>query len=174
MTTIYGGSGNEVIHGGAGDNILYGGSGQDEIYGGTGPNWMYGNGADDILQGGSGGSDENYIDPRGGSGLAGIEVKNDENQPTFDGTMDANGNSYLGDYRAVDPGYQGGGSAAGGCVGVVDWTFYGVDSGVRLGEDEVTPLAVYVNWKPGAALRPAPSGPPTRNTGSMPYRPAAT
>ena len=82
-TTIYGGSGNEVIHGGAGDNILYGGSGQDEIYGGTGPNWMYGKGAHDVFQGGSGGSDENYIDPRGGGGLASIEVKNDENQTYF-------------------------------------------------------------------------------------------
>ena len=28
------------------------------------------------------------------------------------------------------------------------------DSGVRLGEDEVTPLAVYVNWQPGGSFAP--------------------
>ena len=111
-TTIYGGSGNEVIHGGSGTNYLNGGSGLDEIYGGSGTNYIYGNGAHDLLQGGTG---ANYIDPRGGSGLASIEVKNDENQPTFDGTIDAEGDSYSGDCRAVgDPGYGG---------AVADWDF---------------------------------------------------
>ena len=52
---------------------------------------------------------------------------------TSDGNIDANGNPVQVDY---DPGYGG------------VWNFNDFDSGVRLGEDTVTPVAVYATWVP--------------------------
>ncbi len=150
-TTIYGGSGTEVIHGGAGTNYIYGGSGLDEIDGGSGTNYIYGNGVHDVLQGGTG---SNYILPASDTGdnLASLEVENAGNALAYgdgeytyanpgntpddftsDGNIDANGNPVQVDY---DPGYGG------------VWNFNDLDSGVRLGEDTVTPVAVYATWVP--------------------------
>ena len=133
--------GNDVIHGGSsGIDYLYGGTGLDEIYGGSGTNYIYGNGEHDVLTGGSG---SNYIQPNAnGGGLASIQVKDDDYQPTYDGTIDQNGHATSGDSQAVDPGYGGG-----GC-----WKFDDFDSGARLGEDTVTPVAVYVTWNNSVSL----------------------
>jgi hypothetical protein len=140
---IYGGSGTEMIYGGSGNNTLVGGTGLDDIYGGSGTNWIYGNGQNDRLWGGSG---NNYIDPRGGTGLATVEVEDHNGLPTFDGNIDASGNSDNGDYEAIaDPGYGG---------QVANWDFSGFDSGVRLGEDATTPMAVYANWQSTASPSP--------------------
>ena len=54
---------------------------------------------------------------------------------TSDGNIDADGNPVAVDY---DPGYGG------------VWNFNDLDSGVRLGEDTVTPVAVYATWVPTA------------------------
>ena len=50
---------------------------------------------------------------------------------TSDGNIDASGDTVVPDY---DPGYGG------------LWNFSDFDSGVRLGEDAVTPVAVYATW----------------------------
>ena len=98
---IIGGSGTKVIHGGSGTDTLIGGSGLDDIYGGSGTNFIYGNGVNDILDGGSSG--QNFIQPNPSGSLGSIQVKDSNNSLTFDGTIDANGNSYTGDYQGVDP-----------------------------------------------------------------------
>jgi hypothetical protein len=154
--TIYGGAGVEMIYGGSGTNTLIGGAGLDDIYGGAGTNFIYGNGQHDRLWGGSG---ENYIDPRGGSGLATVEVQDHNGNPTFDGSVDASGTAYTGDYAPVDsttentyipidPGYGGTFNPATSDLSAVpNWNLTGFDSGVRLGEDTTTPVAVYANWQ---------------------------
>jgi len=148
-------SGSDWLYAGTGissSTTIYGGSGLDEIYGGTGTNWIYGNGVHDLLQGGSG---DNFIMPKSGESagsLASIQVEShgtpqsginwglfinpgeQASDFTHDGTIDNNGNSDLGDY---DKGYGG------------DWTFNDFDSGVRLGESDTTPVAVYATWLPG-------------------------
>ena len=51
---IYGGGGNDVIYGGADRDRLYGDAGDDTIYGGADRDRLYGNAGDDTLAGGSG------------------------------------------------------------------------------------------------------------------------
>jgi Ca2+-binding RTX toxin-like protein len=133
--TIYCGNGPVTVRGGSGNDHIYGGGGLDNLYGGSGTNWIYGNGAHDILQGGPG---NNFIQPYPMplTNVSSIEVVDSNNTPTFDGTIDNAGNPYTGDYQAKDPAYGG------------VWSFNDLDSGVRLGEDATTPIAVYANWQP--------------------------
>jgi Ca2+-binding RTX toxin-like protein len=49
---MYGGSGNDIIHGEDDSDFLHGDAGIDEIYGGTGDDFLFGEGGDDILDGG--------------------------------------------------------------------------------------------------------------------------
>ena len=150
---IQGGSGNEVIEGGSGTDTLIGGGGLDNITGGSGTNFIYGNGQHDVLQGGTG---KNYIlpAPDAGDNLASIQVENagtgtplgsysNNGEFTSDGTIDAEGNPVQADY---DPGYGG------------VWNFADFDSGVRLGESTVTPVAVYATWATGDPDHELPSG----------------
>ena len=143
---ITGGSGTEVIHGGSGTDTLIGGSGLDDIYGGSGTNFIYGNGANDILEGGSG---QNFIQPNPSGSLGSIQVKDSNNNLTFDGTIDASGNTYSGDYQAIDPnpdlGYGG---------AVADWSFNNFNSGARLGAATSTPVAVYATWQSDGSFSP--------------------
>jgi hypothetical protein len=92
-------------------------------------------GGNDALYGGAGGA--NYIQPNDNDhgGLACIQVKNDANGLACDSTAP-------GDSVAWDPGYGGG----------ADWTFNDFDSGVRLGEGTVTPVAVYATWNNSVSL----------------------
>ena len=151
--TITGG-GNDVIQGGPGTNTLIGGAGLDEITGGSGANFIYGNGQHDVLMGGSG---PNYILPKADNGgnLASLEVEKpgtkgapdpygnpsdyyyenlgtDAGDFTFDGNVKEDGTAYRADCA---PGYGG------------LWDFHDFDSGVRLGEDSVTAVAVYATWR---------------------------
>jgi len=63
QSTIFGGSGTDVLYGGPGSDVIYGGTGTDSIYGGTGFDSLYGTagsnvidslGGFDLLVGGSG------------------------------------------------------------------------------------------------------------------------
>ncbi len=54
--TLIGGAGNDTITGGAGSNILIGGGGHDTLTGGSGPNRFYGGAGNDLLVGGEGGN----------------------------------------------------------------------------------------------------------------------
>ena len=150
---IQGGSGNEVIEGGTGKDTLIGGGGLDNINGGSGTNFIYGNGLHDVLQGGTG---KNYICPRRtpattlpasrsrtrGPGRPLAHIRTTASL-TSDGTIDAEGNHVQADY---DPGYGG------------VWNFTDFDSGVRLGESTVTPVAVYATWATGDPDHELPSG----------------
>jgi Ca2+-binding RTX toxin-like protein len=49
--TVYGGSGNDNIDGGAGRDYLYGGSGNDTLFGGAGRDYVSGGSGDDTLNG---------------------------------------------------------------------------------------------------------------------------
>ena len=51
---IFGEGGDDVIHGGAGNDWLFGGEGDDQIFGGTGDDILYGGAGDDYLDGGTG------------------------------------------------------------------------------------------------------------------------
>jgi Ca2+-binding RTX toxin-like protein len=51
---VYGGDGNDVIVGGAGNDLLRGGDGDDTLIGGAGDDRLWGGGGDDSLQGGAG------------------------------------------------------------------------------------------------------------------------
>ena len=122
---------------GTGTNTIYAaGDGMEEIYGGSGTNFIYGMGTNDIFEGGG---TKNYIYPNygGNGGLASIEVKDSNNNPTFDGNVNSNGTTYLGDDHEENPADSGYGGT---------WTFNDLDSGARLGEDATTPLAVYATW----------------------------
>ncbi len=152
-TTINAGNGTEVIHGGSGTNHIYGGSGLDDIYGGAGTNFIYGKGENDILEGGTGG---NYIYPNYGNnpGLASLKVKDHNNNPTFDGNINADGSPHsdANDYEAVDPA-----NAPDPAYGGV-WTFNPTASGARLGPSGSTPMVVYANWQPGGPNLQATDG----------------
>lgn len=52
--TLIGSSGNDSIHGFAGDDVLFGGSGYDVIHGGDGNDILYGDNGHDTLRGGDG------------------------------------------------------------------------------------------------------------------------
>jgi len=54
-TTVYGGTGNDVIYGGARTDNLYGEAGNDRLYGGSGYDVLYGGAHDDYLDGGADG-----------------------------------------------------------------------------------------------------------------------
>ena len=134
--------GNAVVHGGSGENYLAVGGTLDDVYGGSGPNYIYDEGTNDVIQGGTG---PNYIYPNydGADSLASIAVKDSNNNPTFDGTIDDNGNPYTGDDQE-DPGYGG------------TWTFDELDSGARLVASAAdTPLAVYATWNTSQLTPPA-------------------
>jgi Ca2+-binding RTX toxin-like protein len=62
-STLYGGSGGDVIYGGPGSDLIYAGSGADTVYSGSGYETSYGGSGADVLYGGQG-SDLIY----GGSG----------------------------------------------------------------------------------------------------------
>ena len=51
---IFGEGGDDVIHGGAGNDWLFGGEGDDQIFGGTGDDILYGGAGNDYLDGGTG------------------------------------------------------------------------------------------------------------------------
>ena len=51
---LYGGPGNDTLHGGAGDDKLYGGDDRDHLHGGTGDDELYGEDGRDALYGGAG------------------------------------------------------------------------------------------------------------------------
>lgn len=50
---IFGEGGDDVIHGGAGNDWLFGGEGDDQIFGGTGDDILYGGAGNDYLDGGT-------------------------------------------------------------------------------------------------------------------------
>ena len=51
---LYGGTGDDDLVGGAGNDRLYGGGGSDDLIGGTGNDRLYGQNGDDTLAGGAG------------------------------------------------------------------------------------------------------------------------
>lgn len=52
--SLFGGADDDALYGGAGDDRLDGGSGQDRLYGGAGNDTLYGGAGDDLLFGGDG------------------------------------------------------------------------------------------------------------------------
>jgi Ca2+-binding RTX toxin-like protein len=69
--TIYGGSGGDDLHGGAGRDTIYGGSGGDEINGGGGDDTAYGGSGNDIIDDDGGGASRDTF--YGGTGDDHIE-----------------------------------------------------------------------------------------------------
>ncbi len=100
---ITGGAGTEKIYGGSGTNYLEGGAGLDDIIGGSGTNYIIGHGEHDLLAASGG---QNFIDPVPDGDnlhLASIQVKDSNNNFSFDGNIKANGASYDGDDSRLDP-----------------------------------------------------------------------
>ncbi len=60
---LWGNNGNDELHGGLGADHLYGDSGEDELYGNSGDDFLYGGSQDDLLIGSSG---DDYLE--GGNG----------------------------------------------------------------------------------------------------------
>lgn len=56
---LYGGPGNDTLRGGAGDDKLYGGDDRDHLHGDTGDDELYGEDGQDVLYGGAG---DDYLD----------------------------------------------------------------------------------------------------------------
>ena len=52
--TLHGDGGNDVLHGEAGDDALYGGTGNDQLFGGTGNDTFSLGAGNDVAQGGDG------------------------------------------------------------------------------------------------------------------------
>lgn len=66
---IYGYSGNDKLLGETGVDTLYGGAGNDKLYGGSGTDYLYGNAGDDLLDGGDG--NDTLIDDAGANTFVG-------------------------------------------------------------------------------------------------------
>jgi Ca2+-binding RTX toxin-like protein len=104
LAHLFGGTGNDVLTGGSGNDLLFGGAGNDTLLGKGGADLLFGGAGDDILIGGTGsdqafgqaGNDRMIWNPgdgsdlnEGGSGIDTVEVNGGNASENF--TVTANG-----------------------------------------------------------------------------------
>jgi hypothetical protein len=161
---VQGGSGNEYIQGGSGNDWLFGGSGNDTIIGGTGmdyiqggggQNTLYGHGEHDVLDGVP---SADTIHSQG-SGLASDQVYDvpdycDVQHGGVDLPTASDANANYGEYCYYTPPDPQNLSDANNRVSV-PMGDYSTDSGIRLGEGQITQEAIYTRWDSSAS---APAG----------------
>jgi Ca2+-binding RTX toxin-like protein len=86
--TLLGDEGDDTIFGEAGDDSISGGDGADSLIGGNDADTFFGITPDDVIDGGSGGDDNDTLDLRGSGPLRVVDVVTDSDGNGFDGTVE--------------------------------------------------------------------------------------